>query len=196
MVKNSLFKGILFGLLITNFVFISAPVWADNTPDDPDLAAIQQQEAQMKANFQKLNQSNPLFNSSGPSAPIADANVGGIKPDAAFENLNKMMKNPLVQGYMKVFSNPELISQFQVIIKHPDRQLILFAEAAWFILFLIYRAWLATKAIHWFFAFLIRLMSNAGYFVISSIGIPMILIGDPYIKVLTTLYQSLTGMIK
>ena len=183
----------LVAIILSNITLISLPMLADDSiplDADADLVELQRQEAQMKANFEKLNQSNPLLNQTGANQTGAPPLAGDVKPDAAFENLNKMMTNPALQGYMKIFSNPVLIGQVQQIIKHPNRQLIFFAEAVWLVLFLMFRAWCSAKIRNWFVGFIIRMITTLGYFTISTIGIPWILIGEPYSKAITTLFKS------
>jgi len=118
-----------------------------------------------------------------------DAALIQLQQQEAQMKVNKIINNPLIQGYLKVFSNPEFIRQVEQVIKHPNRQMIFFVEAGWFILFLMFRAWCAVKITHWFIGFIIRSIATLGYMAIGSVLVPWFFIGTPYSKMLTTLRE-------
>lgn len=183
-------------LLVFGFFLFTPSLQAEEM--DADMMELQRQAEQMRVNYEKLNQSNPLMQHAPNQQTLQNlpgANLpGNIKPDEAFEKINKIMNNPVMQGYMKVFSNPILVTQLEEVLKSKNKQNIFFAEACLFIIFLIIRAWLAVKVRFWFLAFILRLIVNLGYFAVCSIGIPLIFIGEPYQKILMTLFQSLKGL--
>jgi hypothetical protein len=194
-------------------ILISTPARAG------DLADYQRQQEQMRLNIEKLNRSNPHY-----VAPPAPLNVqpeaplngqpgtlngepavlsedpaalpGDIKPDPAFEKLGQMMKSPALQSYLKVMSDPVLIGQLEKVTKSPNRQILFFVEAGFFLMLMMFKSWCAAKITNWFIRFIIGLITNIGYFAIGSIIVPCLVIGEPYQELIKTILRGASNLIK
>jgi hypothetical protein len=153
-----------------------------STPPADDVGELMKNRAQFQQAYEGLNTNNPIS---------ADFNPGAVTgATGPLAQMQKMLSNPMVQGYLRIFQNPALLETVQKIGSHPNRMTLLYSEIAFIIFIFIFRAWRQSKAQHWarklWVSFYVFLLAAGG----ASFGLPALIIGDPYIEMWKTMYSS------
>jgi hypothetical protein len=147
---------------------VGAPGAPGPGSDDPAAELIRLRAEQSKA-YESLNALNPFSESYGKIQGAVTAATGPVA------QLQKLLSQPAVQGYLKLFSSPAFSQGVDQVLKSPSRMTLLYAELGWIVFMLIFRAWRFSKSTHW----AARLWTRFWTFVL----------GEPYI-------QTVSGMIE
>lgn len=143
---------------------------------------------EMQQAYDAINVSNPFSSEHGKAAP-----AGAPVATGRVAEIQKLLANPAVQGYLGAFNNPAMTAAIQQVAKHPNRNVLLGSEAGLFVLMIIIRAWRQSKARHW----ARKLWVNFYTFVIgtglAAVGLPAAIIGDSYVTMLQGLVSHLLG---
>jgi hypothetical protein len=151
-------------------------------PQD-DLEELHRQEDLMKSQLQQLNQANPL-----------GQQISNLPANTDLEQMSKVLNSPIVQAYIRTFSNPELLTQVKQIAKSTHRQTTLLAEGAFLVIFVIFKVLLAARIRNWLAIIFFRIVTNLIYTAVASFIIPVIIIGDPYRKILSILWTGIKSL--
>jgi hypothetical protein len=155
-------------------------------------AELERVRAEQRNSWSSLGAMNPL--APGTAAGTGAAGPGGAVSAAdpmaglsgPFAQLGQLLQSPLVQGYLKLFSNPVFArgaDQLVQAFKGPKRLRLLYAQIGFILFILVLRAWRFSKSTHW----LKRLWTQAWTFLLFWVGtlviVPWAVLGDPYYNV-------------
>ncbi len=161
----------------------SLPItWAESS-ENKDITEIQQVQNQNNATYGALNRLNTLSDQSG--APLSqDPNVPVTSP--GLEQIEKFLSSPPGQALMKFFSSPHYSALSDQILKNPNKAQLWYAQIGWFVFFLIFRAWRASRLDpdQWIRKIFLYLWTMVVFVAVSVSLIPWLILGDPYIQVL------------
>lgn len=134
---------------------------------------------QFKKAFQQMNNTNPLSPDFGkdPNAPLPPGMEGLAK-------LQALMQNPMVQKYMKLFSNQKFIDASVALAKHPQKKNLMWAEITLFIIFVFLKSWRQAKIANTAQRILEGFMYTLMYMGVGSFGLPLFFFGPQYMDVL------------
>lgn len=146
--------------------------------DDASAELMRKRQEMMKA-YEQVNSNNPL--STDFSATQA---LGSVAPTGAMAELQKLMQNPMVQSYMKLFQDPAVVGGLNFVMNHPDRQKWMYAQAGLILLMIIFRAWRQSKRDHWFGKMWVSFYSFCLGTVLSVAVLPTVIFGTKYMDLL------------
>lgn len=154
--------------------------------DDPSAELIRAHEKAAKQ-FESFNANNPL------SHDFKAGGEGGLgmPQGVAAQKLNALMTNPMLQGYMKLLSNPGFTENIKKIMNHPNRVTLFFAELAWIVVMIVVRAWRFSLVSHWTRKVWVNIWTMVLFWGGSSVVVPTVVLGDIYLNTLTMVYDSL-----
>ncbi len=156
--------------------------------EDGSAEEILKARKEMQQAYDSINVSNPFSADPGKALPPGTpAGTGRVA------EIQKLLANPAVQGYLGAFNNPAVTGAIQEVAKHPNRNLLLGCEAGLLLFMIIIRAWRQSKATHW----ARKLWVNFYTFVLGSglatVGLPAVIIGDSYLTMLKGLAGRFLG---
>jgi hypothetical protein len=163
---------------------------------DPN-ADLMQSRAQMQQAYQALNAMNPLSGEYGkngasggvPGLPGVDATGPNAEMLERIASLQKILSNPAVHTYLKLFNNPAFSRGMSDIVQHPNRMTLLYVEIGLLIFMLIFRAWRYSKVTHWFRRLIIKFYTFIMYVGLASFVAPWVVLGQGY-------YDTVTGLVQ
>lgn len=211
-----MFAGMGIAIFTAGTLSLAAPVHHPSTRGghpaqssdgaEADVQELQHSSNQYRKVFQDLNRLNPMSADYQPNAvppggaavPGASALGGGAGGDALSgpaAQLQKLLSNPAVQGYLRFFNSPSFAQGAHVIAESPKRKTLFWVEGIWLLLMFFSRSWRLSKLAtsNWGQV----LWVNGTHFVLmwggALIAIPWILFGEPYRQVLVGFLSALGG---
>ena len=153
--------------------------------------AAQSHESYKKA-FEQLNSLNPMSAEYGKAGPSGAQQQQLTGPAAQLQSL---LSNPAVQGYLKLFSRPSFAQGAEKLVQHHNRTLLIRVELVWFLLMFFSRSWRLSKlsTSNWGQVVWVNFSHMIFMWAGAVIALPWILLGDPYRQVLAGFLQVLTG---
>jgi hypothetical protein len=163
----------------------AAPAPAPSSPSSGDDAVdeLTRLRAEQQKAWETINGNNPLSAGFGQGSGGVGAGTG------PFEQINKILSQPAVQGYLKFFTNPAFSKGVDQIMNSPQRMTLLYVEIGFAVFMLIFRAWRFSKSAGWAGRLWTKVWTFAFYWVGSLIVVPWAVLGDPY-------YQTIRGALE
>jgi hypothetical protein len=147
-----------------------------------DVAAeIEREKAAQTAAWAGLNNLNP-FN------PDAGKNPAVAGQPGPFEQLNRLLSQPAVQGYLKLFSNPTFARGVDQIIQSPRRMTLLYVQLGFIVFMMFFRAWRFSKTTSWIKKLWTQFWTFVMFWAGAVVVIPWVVLGDPY-------FQTMAGLL-
>jgi hypothetical protein len=135
--------------------------------------------AEMQKAYDQLNNMNPLSADYQKTAPVTAAT-------GPFADLNRLLSQPAVQGYLKFWSNPVFAKAVDEVMKHPNRNWVLYGEIGWVLFMLFLRTWRLARAK----SVIAKVYANLWTFMLFWVGalilVPWGAIGKPYYDLVTS----------
>jgi hypothetical protein len=131
--------------------------------------------------YDSINAVNPL--SSGYLK--AEGAAPPPPPSGPLADLYRLMNNPAVQGYLKLFSNPTFYQGVEQIMQHPRRKELVYAELVFFFFMLLFRSWRMSKAVKWYQRVWTYTWTWVAYWVLSVTAVPYAILGDAYYRLIS-----------
>lgn len=154
-------------------------------PHQEPAEEIRDLEAQKKAAVESLNRYNPFSPDYGKAKDAHAYNIP-IPPNSPYASIEKFLSNRGVQAFLRFFSSPGFAQGIEQILNSPNRLYVLYAEAAWFLALILFRAWRLSRlsSSNWVKILWLNLWTFAVYIVGCTAIIPWVFLGDPYYHVL------------
>jgi hypothetical protein len=90
------------------------------------------------------------------------------------------LSHPAFQAYLRFLTDPETLESARRLIVHPNRLNLIYAEIAWVVLLLIFRAWRLGKSARFLGRMWIRTYTMILGFVVGSLVLPYALLGQDF----------------
>jgi hypothetical protein len=155
--------------------------------EQKDLEELQRARDEYQKAFQSLNHLNPFSAGYGEKKDLDPLQEGG----EAFEQfgdsgkqLAELLNHPAVQGYLRFFQNPEFSEGMRGLAEHPRRNTLFIAQAVFFLLFIIFRAWRTSKSGGWFGRLWTKTWTFFAYVFVAVAVLPAMVLGSAYLDVL------------
>ena len=146
-----------------------------------DLEELRRVQNQKQQTYQGLNQVNPL------SADFGNAPSDGqpVLPEA----FRKLMENRIFRGLMQLSLDRNFQKNLLAVADHPSRSTLLIFEVMWIIFMLFFRIWRLGKCDLWYEKLWCGTWTMMLMIFGTSIVLPYIVIGDPYMKVVSAILE-------
>jgi len=166
------------------------PSTVQTAAPEPDLQTLLEERAQMirdeAEKLKKLNSLNPFSDDYG-KASFNTQEIGS----GPWSSIHRLLSQPAVQAYLKLFSNPEFTAGINQIIQSPNRMQLLYTEIGWLIFLMVFRSWRTSRFTHWASRLWIRVYCFCGYWAGAVIVIPWILLGQPYAQLIKGIIENI-----
>lgn len=107
------------------------------------------------------------------------------------ETQKKLLSNPGVRFFMRVFGNRTVMDDVQKVAQHPNRMLLLYCEIGWLITIFLFKIWLFSGK----YGMVRRMLASIAvfilYFGVASFLLPVLVIGEPYSRLLSAVLKGL-----
>ena len=145
--------------------------------DDASVEALRLRVEQQKA-YQSLNNVNPMSTEYDPNSGV----TAGTGPAGDFQRL---LAQPAVQSYLKIFSNPVFSKGVDQVLKSPRRMELLYAELGFIVFMIIFRAWRFSKCTHWTGKLWTSIWTFGFFWVGSGVLVPWLVLGEAYTQLMS-----------
>ncbi len=188
------------------FIFLSLSItsthtWANESNPTPPLPALDdegqaellQYKENLKNQITPLNRLNPLspdFNKN--QAPTPGISQISDQLQQLSPRIEELLKNPSLQGILRISSDPDLANKTKEILNHPDRLRLIYAQMGWLIFFFLFRTWRSSKLSHgqWIRSLWLKFWTLLLYVTVTGLIIPGLILGDLYKQWLTLAYHA------
>ena len=160
------------------------PAAALKNDEDSSKELQQIQEQQAKA-YQDLNASNPLSADFKKTVPTSEAGLQVQKLLAG------AAANPLIAAQLKLVSSPTVGEAVKKISQHPNRMMLLYAQIGWIVFMLFFKTWRIAMSTRWYAKLWTRIWTLGLFWIGSLAAIPYAVLGDDYMKIVTTVISAL-----
>jgi hypothetical protein len=162
------------------------------SPGNEDAAIeAERARAELQKAYEQINAMNPLSATYGKGLP---AGASDIPADSPIANMQRLLSNPAVQGYLKFFSNPFFSKGLEQIMNSPKRANLAYGELGLILFVLVLRAWRQAKANHWLKRLWVSVWTTGVYLAGASVVVPWLILGDPYYETLKGAFLVWQGM--
>ncbi|OFZ79284.1 MAG: hypothetical protein A3K03_05795 [Bdellovibrionales bacterium RIFOXYD1_FULL_44_7] len=144
----------------------------DNTDSAEELV---KQRAEIQKAYESLNTLNPFSETYGNVAPPDRHTLEG-----QMEQLQTLLSNPAVQGYLKLFTNPAFSRGMTEIYNHPSRMTLLYSEIGLLVFMVLFRAWRLSKAKHWLRKVWVNSYTFVAGWCLALFAVPLLVFGLSY----------------
>jgi hypothetical protein len=119
--------------------------------------------------------------------PAEDYGVGGDE----LAQFQRLLASPAVQAYLRFFKNPAFSDGINDVFRNPNKKTLLYWELALALFLIVFRAWRLSKVTHWARRLWVKFYSFAAYSTLSVVVLPSIIMGVPYVRLLTGFVEVL-----
>jgi hypothetical protein len=195
-------------LLLLLAIFAQSSILRADPPMPPGAAPGEDNSAaEIMKRQQAVQQAMGVINNTNPFSDDYGKNAATVPPPGSqtlqFNSENRVMEeqmakaqamlsNPFIQGYLKLFSNPEIMKGFQEIMASPNRPLLIYAEIGGLLAVFVFRAWRKSKTQHWFGRFWISLYTSLLWIFVGGALLPSLIIGKVYVDTLSRVVHYFT----
>ncbi len=145
-------------------ILLLSPVFAEEDPDK-ELKELQKHAQDMEGAVQKA--------------------MGILEPLGGAEQIQKKA--------LSLASDKKLHDAAASLWKHPNRDLLFYFQAIFFFGMIFFKAWRLSKSTHWFRRFISSCFYNVVIVVGLSAALPVIILGEPFITVVRSIWALLTS---
>ena len=160
----------------------SAAALQNDEDSSKELQKIQEQQAKV---YQDLNASNPLSADFKKTVPTSEAGLQVQKL------LSGAAANPLIAAQLKLVSNPTVGEAVKKISQHPNRMMLLYAQIGWIVFMLFFKTWRIAMSTKWYAKLWTRIWTLGLFWIGSLAVIPYAVLGDDFVKIVTTVISAL-----
>jgi len=157
-------------------------------------AAVDNQDAveQVVRERQSYEQAHAGFNNLNPlSSDFQAPGSGQVPPELKqkMEQLQALLGNPAVQGYLKIASDKEVQDGAMGVLQSPDLKKLGLYQLGFLVVFLFARSMWMGRATSLIKRVWVSFSSGIIYFGCASVGLPLLVLGSNYMKILQGIWR-------
>lgn len=158
--------------------------------EHPEEDLIRAREEMQRA-YQTINALNPMSPDYGKSAATTNPQASPVPVPPEVASLQKLLAQPAVQSYLKLFSNPSFQSGISRLTEHPNRMMFLYVNGGWLLVVIVGRAWRISKTDRWWHRLWVKFYWGILFLLGAFVVIPFLVFGTPYLELATGLAEYL-----
>lgn len=112
--------------------------------------------------------------------------VGGIP---GFADVQKLLAHPTTQAVVGLARDERFTASIKNLKDHPAKQNLIYAEAGFSALVLIWWMWRQSKVQKWYGRIWVSMSTSAVYWSGALFAVPAVILGDPFIQIVRGVYE-------